>query len=248
MGLIMVCTVPFFMFVIGVILNVNIIYSAIGWILGLVVMIVIFQRLTAHPLNSLIEGKGFLCISISSNGIIDMFLLTTRPPYVENKERGIKTLYDRAKVFYMHAPKDADITEIKRGLVDKPIKHNKKAFLISYDKDDETGITYAFKQYPCMIWNASTKAFLSKDFLNSGELSNELMHMVQHIRDTTEDLNNNMRDFGRYAVELTRPKGKLWENKIFLLMMGLFVLFVVIMGIMFLPDLIGGLSTSLKMP
>lgn len=72
---------------------------------------------------------------------------------------------------------------------------------------------FALFHYPALIWNDQIKSMLTKDFLAGQEKEAFAEHNVLYLNRKMEELTSVIRDFGRYVVELTKPKSDWFQNK-----------------------------------
>lgn len=222
-------------------------YSAGGWILGALIGILLFNLLTSHALTDLIEGSGILCLTFDSTGVIDPFILKVNPPLLSNKKRGISTLFDRSMFFYLKAPQTANLYNVPPLATGETpaipsANPNFEDYIIRMPKSKQNSLTFAFKQFPCLIFNKNSETFLSKDFLCSGEESAMMKHQVLYLKRKTEELTSVMRDFARYVIELTRPQKSLMSNWLFWAAIIIFVLIIGYLAITIGPSLISGMT------
>ena len=227
----------------------NLIYPAVAWVLGLVIGAIFHNRLTAHPFTDLIEGAGVLCLTFDSTGVIDPFILKVNPPELHNKKRKMRTLFDRNMFHYIKPPRHGTLfnapdmqtlkdivtnqmPELPKGLNSIPEKSKHfDDYVMRVPKERQNQITFAFKQFPCLIYNKNSGVFLTKEFLCKGEESAMMKHQILYLKRKTEELTTVMRDFARYVVELTRPSTPFFKNWVFWIAI---VFFIIIVGFLLL--------------
>lgn len=203
------------------------------WIgFGLLVVMMIFSillsnKLLANPFSAMVEGKGLLCLNIDSTGIIKPFILKVLQPYVAGKlgNTPINDVYNRSTVLSMANP-------VKEGTIQE---ENEGGVTLRIDQEKFNQSRFGLYHYPTLIYNGQLKSLVTKDFLSEKEKSGFAEHGILYLNRKMEELTGVLRDFGRYVVELTKPKGSIFQNKWFWIVV---VVAVVILALLVAPTII----------
>jgi len=204
---------PTFLFFLFLLFGWGLFYAIIAWLVGIVVGILIFNLLTKHPVLQMLEGEGLLVLTIDSTGIIKPFICKVKPPFLEGDLEGkkVSSIFDRDTIFYMKKPEKASLRKLKKeeakNLLGDNFKEDVDYYILKYRKEDATKITYGFEHFPVLIYNKNLETFLTKDALAQVETEGIIKHLVLYLKKKTEELTAIMRDFARYVIEMTKPKG-----------------------------------------
>lgn len=209
----------------------------IAIIIMLVTMIItslLASIMIKNPFSIMLEGRGLLCFNLDSTGVIRIFNVGLQSPYVWIKQGRKKTsdVWDRSSVLMMEAPrKNTTPAEIKK----------EGGIKIELDEAGLNSARFAFQKYPVLIWNDQIKSLVTKDFLAEQEKLIFAEHGILFLNRRIEDLTSKIRDFARYVVESTRPKGNIFQN------VWVWVVIVVVIGILvllFAPALITNIGSA----
>lgn len=181
----------------AVLLSTNsLLYSVGAFTLSTLLGMVIGNVMLKNPFSQMLEGAGILTLNISSTGIIDMFISKVNQPYIENEGKGMSDIFDRETVYNMGTPTSAgELNQNQDG-----------SLTLNLSKDDYNRAKFGLIQYPVLIWNSQIKTLLTKDFLSQQEKIAFSEHSIIYQNQKLHELTNVVRDFGRYVVELTKPK------------------------------------------
>lgn len=160
--------------------------------------------LISNPFRSMLEGKGLLVFNIDSTGVIRPFNVYLNQPYVKGKlgKDEVNDVYDRAAVASLAEPgKKGGTGSWKDGKLN-----------IELDENEFNKNRFGMYQYPVLIYNSQVKSLLTKDFLSDQEKSSFAEHGVLYLNRKMEELTSIIRDFGRYVVELTKPKDNIFQK------------------------------------
>ena len=229
-ALIMAAFIPTMAFTIG-----NVFYGfwqGLGALtLFIILSVVIANLLLKNPFTSMLEGKGLLCLNIDSTGIIKPFILKVIQPYVAGKlgNDSVNDVYNRSTVYSMANPvEEGTATEEKEG-----------GITVRIDQEKFNQSRFGLYHYPTLIYNGQLKSLVTKDFLSEKEKSGFAEHGILYLNRKMEELTGVLRDFGRYVVELTKPKLGLLQNKWFwIIIIGLLIL----MALLFAKPIINSIS------
>lgn len=211
-GLFLVGFLPTLLFFLFILFGWGLFFAIIAWLVGIALGIVIFNIMTKHPILQMLEGEGLLTFTIDSTGIIKPFICKVIPPFLEGNLNGkkVSTIFDRESVFYMKKPEKAIIEKLKKEDAKKMVKDfnpDYDYYILKYEKEDATKITYGFEHFPVLIYNKNLDAFLTKDTLAQIETEGMIRHLVLYLKKKTEELTAIMRDFARYVIEMSKPRG-----------------------------------------
>ena len=199
---------------------------------GLLLSVVIGKMLLKNPFTEMLEGKGILALNIDSTGVIRPFIVGILPPYIRGKlgKEKVDDIFNRSTVLNLAAP-------VTSKTLAKPITEGEKkgGITITLDEEEYNKGRFALFHYPVVIYNQQIKSVLTKDFLSGLEKDVFAEHTVLYLNKKLEELTGVVRDFGRYVVELTKPKGSFLKSKWFFIIM---IIALVIIAIMFAPKVI----------
>lgn len=168
---------------------------------GMLAGLLVANLFLKNPFTNMMEGKGVLAIDMNSTGILRFFNLSVQLPYVRGKLSGkpIQDVFDREAVFNVEPP----------GKKEGVVKYEESGDIhIKINKDSVNKARFMALHYPCIIWNDQINSVITKDFIATQEKLGFAQHGILYMNRTMETLSANVRDFGRYIVELTKPKDK----------------------------------------
>lgn len=209
---------------------------------GLLLSVLIGFLLLKNPFSLLLEGKGILCFDICSTGIITPFIVGVNSPYIAGKVGGkdVKDVFDRKSVFSLAAP----VKNKSKAELGVPIDgEGTRGIKIVLDEVDYNKGRFALFHYPVLLWNSQVNSILTKDFLADGEKEAFAEHSVLYLNRKMEELTSVVRDFGRYVVELTKPKGSIFSNWWVWVIVGVLVVLLVVL---FAPSVINAVSGAMN--
>lgn len=204
--------------------------------IGMSVGILTANALLKNPFSDMLEGKGILVFDVNSTGILKPFIVQVAPPMVRGIIDGkeVHDTFDRSAVNMLTAP-------IKNSTAAQPITEGEKQGGIRLELDENTfnAARFALFHYPVLLYNSQLGTFLTKDFLSEQEKTSFAEHGILLLNRRMEELSRDIKNFGRYVVELTKPIGRLLQNKWFwiILLIGMGVL-----AVLFAPSLIATLK------
>jgi hypothetical protein len=214
-----------------------------AFIISLLIVVVIGSFMLKNPFQDLLEKKGLLCMNLDSTGIINFFILGLKSPYIVGRHKGeqIKDVFNRNAVLQISPPLPPEKNNSNYSTNDEATLN------VSIDKEIYNKSKFAFMQYPVLIWNSQVKSFLTKDFLSQQEKNIFAEHSVLYLNRLVEDLTSSTRDFGRYVVELTKPKTSFLQSKWFWIIL---IVGLVVIGLLFAPSIIeavrGGAESTIS--
>lgn len=200
---------------------------------GLLVGVLLANTLLKNPFSQMLEGKGILAINLDSTGILRPFTVGLEAPYVRGKvgRKWMSDIWDRSTVMSISEPrKNADKAKTNNGGIE-----------FRLDEENYNKNRFALFHYPVLIWNDQVKSFLTKDLFSKMEKGTFAEHGVLYMNRRMEELTSAIRDFGRYVVESTRPKGNLFQRPIFWVIVVVVVIGILLV-ILFLPSIIDAMG------
>jgi hypothetical protein len=175
------------------------IWAAVGLLFAsIIVAFPLANMLLKHPFRDMVEGKGILAMDINSTGIIRPFIVRVNTPYIQGKigKTQVNDIFNRESVFNMASPQvNSTGAEIKDG-----------RFMFNLDKEEFNTARFGLYTMPVLIYNSQLASFITKDFLSNKEMDVYAQHGVLYLNRKMEELSSHIRDFGRYIVEMLKPK------------------------------------------
>lgn len=172
---------------------------------GVIVGGMLCNVMIKNVFSAMLEGKGLLMINLDSTGIMKPFICNVDQPYIKaifNKKK-VNDVFDRDAVFNLNPP-------LKAGKMYKDSESNR--LLLMLDDDLFNKARFGMLQYPVLIYNDQIKSLLTKDYLSNQEKQSFAEHSVLYMNRKLEEVTSILREFGRYVVELTKPKTSIFAN------------------------------------
>lgn len=203
------------------------------WVVLLLLGAVLGNMLLKNPFSAMLEGRGILVFDISSTGIINPFIVKVNSPYIVGKvgNRVVSDVFDREAVYQLAATKKAE----KSSYYDEEGR-----LVIALTEDDYNSARFALFHYPVLIFNSQLGSIVTKDMLANTEKSAFAEHGILYLNRKVEELTAILRDFGRYVVELLKPKTNILGSWWFWLIIGGFVLLLLVL---FAPSILQAVGT-----
>lgn len=185
-----------------------------------------------NPFTAMLEGKGILCINIDSTGILNPFIVRVSPPYIKGRLHGkdVLDVFDRETVHHLAAP-------VQNSM--KGIPADDGGIRITLDNKTYNAARFAMFHYPVILYNEQIGSVITKDWLSNKEKDVFAEHTVLFLNRKMEELTSVVRDFGRYVVELLKPKSALGGSWWIWLLIGGFLL---VLAVMFGPQILAALK------
>lgn len=183
------------------------VFGGVGFWFGALVMgIPLASLILKNPFTSMLEGKGLLAMNMDSTGIVRPFIVRLKSPYIEGKlgSKKINDVFDRSTIGQLTKP-------IDKGSYATPEKEG--GLHIKLTEKEYSKARFALYHYPLIIWNEQLNSLLTKDFFSDKEKDAFAEHGVLYLNRKVEELTSAIRDFGRYAVEMTKPRSEWYKNK-----------------------------------
>lgn len=162
-----------------------------SWIAGL---------LLRHPFTKLVEGEGLGVLDVSSTGVVTPFLINLKNSEVRGRlgKIDIKGVFDRESVYQLSDPVN----------VKAPLEINKETgdITIKISNADYHRSRFALYHRPLLIYNSQIQSLLTKDYLSDKEKNTFTEYGLLYLVRKVEELSTAMLNFGRYVVEMTKPK------------------------------------------
>lgn len=171
-----------------------------------------------NPFSNMLEGAGILTLDLNSTGVIRPFLTTVNQPYVKGNIGAdqINDVYDREAVMQLAPPANTGKVTVKGN-----------SLIIEMDIEEFNRARFGLYQYPVLIYNSQLKTLLTKDMLSNDEKSSFAEHGVLYLNRKLEELTSIIRDFGRYVVELTKPKSSIFQSTWFKIAMVIAIIIII---------------------
>jgi len=234
---------PVFFFFVGI-LYLDLMVAIVLMFLGVLAGAMVSNRLTKHAFNEMMEGAGLLTLTLDSSGLIIPFITSyNKPPYIHGHLMGKETdgIYNRDLVYYLSDPKHAKHFSIEDE------EGNLHTFLELPNEEEKTDHVFSFGAFPTFIFNKNIDSYLSKDSLSTFEKDVFTKQHALYILKKTEDLTHSVRDFARYIVEQTKPRGLgLFGNPWikWIIIGGLVILLMILLGPTLMDVFTGTVSSS----
>jgi hypothetical protein len=206
--------VPAVMFIICLISGMTLFMGILFVFVMALLMMVITVIAIRHPLSSLIEGKGFLTLTLDSTGYIESFIVSPNLPFISGMfhKKKVEVMFNRDDVQYLIPPKKAGIADATMIDSNGKIIGTRKV-LIMPTETEKPDYLFSFGNYPTFIYNKVLGTFLPKSLFSDFEHNTFVKHAVMYLCKKTEELSASVRDFARYIVEQIRPHKSIWQSK-----------------------------------
>jgi len=202
-GLFLTALIPFVLFMVFIFTGWGLFWATVGWLVGVVLAVLLYRKvIVRHPLIDYLEGSGIVVKTLDSTGIIKSAIVDVNPPFIMNRKGEPIDYFDRDFVWYETIPNKRKGSFMQRG-----VKIGEQTYTIFGIPEDEfNDARFVEENYIVMMWNAPTKTFLTKEVI--GKFEKELLtnHLLLYLVEKVKELSNNIRDFARYVVEMTKPK------------------------------------------
>lgn len=208
-----------------------------------IVSFLLANMLLKNPFTEMIEGKGLLCINIDSTGVLRPFIVALNQPYIKgalDKNTPVNDVYDRSAVLQMSNP----LKTGRASLMGDKIEIDLDGEKTTLSEKEFNAARFGLWQYPVLIYNNQIKSLVTKDDLSNTEKDSFAEHGVLYLNRKLEELTSTLRDFGRYIVELTKPKGSFIGSSWFWIII---VILFIVLGLLFarpLFNVISGAASS----
>lgn len=247
---------PSFLFFYGLI-SYNFIYGMVFLFAGIFASNIAASKLMSHPQLEVLEGKGLRVLTFDSTGVMQLFLVKVRKPFMDLFLKGkVKNdVFDRNNVHYWANPKYGEMSqesktkEIKERIRDENGKIIEEK-VIGYETENEIVIKlpkkelstyhFSFESSPCLVYNGIIGELYTKELLSQLETKLFVQHLVLYLNRKVDELTSHIRDFARYVVEQTKPKPSLFSSKIVWFI--IIAVVVVMLIILFAPALMKTLN------
>jgi hypothetical protein len=203
---------------------------------GLLCGVLLANLMLKNPFIDMLEGKGIMVMNWDSTGVIRPSLVGLDPPYIRGKmgKSAISDVWNRATVAQIEAPN-------KNVIKAKKITEGENAggLKIEIDEKKYNEARFALFHWPVLIWNDQIKSLVTKDWIAAAEKETFAEHGILYMNRKMEELTSAIRDFGRYVVENTKPKGNILQSKWFWIVV---VVLIVLLIAMFIPPIVQNIS------
>jgi hypothetical protein len=171
-----------------------------GTLLSVIVFSIVAGQLLRHPFTKIVEGEGLAVFDVSSTGIVQPFLIRVAKNEVVGKlgKSNIKGVFDRESVYQLAEPVN----------VSAPLKIDEETgdVTITITNAEYHRSRFALYHRPLLLYNSQIQSLLTKDYLSDKEKNTFTEYGLLYLVRKVEELSTAMLNFGRYVVEMTRPK------------------------------------------
>lgn len=188
---------------------------------GIVFGALVGDAILQHPLLKVLEGQGNLVIDLASPGIIQFYCASVSLPWITVQNKAgmvLKRIFDRNISFNL---RDTVIpTEMKVKDGDTWIK---------IPGEEKVKMNFSLEGRPVFIMNSKLGTFVTKEFLGTLETKIMVEHLVLNLLKTIEELNQNIKDFGRYVMEQIKPQRGFDLNSPWVKVVGFIIVGIIIL-------------------
>lgn len=209
------------------------------FIVSSVVSILIASLIIKNPFTSMLEGKGLMTFHIDSTGVVRPFIMDLQQPYVKAQSGSqlIDDVYDRESVLQLSPAVQKGVFKVEET---ENAKSGDKEIHMILTSEEFNKARFQLWQYPLLIYNAQIKSLVTKEFLSQNEKQAFSEHGILYLNRKMEELTSLIRDFGRYIVELSKPKTSILKSKWFIaILIGVIVIIVGILGYPLIQQFLG---------
>lgn len=201
-------------------------WGVVCWLFMCVLMIMIGSKMLSNPFTQMLEGRGLLALNLDSTGVIGAFIVSFSKGFLEGNFRGTRVIdhFDREGTTNIAKP-------VKVG--SQLEKDEAGNFVFKITNDEISDSRFAFNQYPVLIYNEQTGAFLRKSHLSKMEKELFAYNKLIFLSKQVELLKGALLNFGRYTIDALKPKNRpdgglpTWVIIILVLVVG-FLIFMLI--------------------
>lgn len=203
------------------------------FLIGLVLILPVGVIFLKNPFSQMLEGHGLLTINLDSTGVLQVFIMGVRQPYIGGKlgKKVVEDVFDRESILHLAKPKKA--LQKAEGLPGGGLR-------IELSEDELNKGRFALYHYPVIIYNQQTGTVITKDWLGEKEKTAFAEHSILYMNRRVEELSAHVRDFGRAVVELIKP-GKNILNRWWLWAI-IFGIFIFVMLLLFGQPIMDAIS------
>lgn len=234
-GLLTVGMLPTIAYAVGIIFY-NFWIAIACFLSFLLVSVPLGALMIRNPFSRMLEGDGLLVETVDSTGIRTYFMMQFEKPYVKGKlgKNWIKGFWDREITHNLTQPVIAET---------KVVKLEDGSLQISLTKKDFNNARQGLFHWPLLTFNPMLGTFITKEMFSNLEKDSFIENLLIFLNRKTEDLTTSVRDFGRYYVELQKPKG---EGGLGIKGWGIIIIgiLLVVLGIIFAPKIMAALQGS----
>lgn len=179
-----------------------------------------------EPIIRMLEGQGYLVLSLDSAGLILPGLARPHPPWLTAifGKSEFETTFDRELVHYItnNVPTQSrEFTISKKVKVKEKVdgkdveiekEVTKKYLAYIMDADDYIKAKFSDGTRPVLLLNRVTETFYTKEFLATQEGQTYSHHLLIYQNRKLEELTKLFRDFQRYVSDQFKPMGGLLDS------------------------------------
>lgn len=190
-----------------------------SWVAGL---------LLRHTFTRLVEGEGLLVADVNSTGVVRPFLIKLANNEVRGKIGNFeaKGVFDRESVYQIAEP-----INVKAPLI---IDKETGDITIKISNEEYHRSRFVLHHWPMMFYNSQIQSFLTKDYLSDKEKNTFTEYGLLYLVRKVEELSTAMLNFGRYVVEMTKPKSDFFKSYGWIMI----IIGIVVLAILFGPAIL----------
>jgi len=221
--------------------------EALGFFaLGLIVAVVIANKMLANPFTDMLEGKGLMVLGLDSTGVIPSFIAKVKEPFLTANFNGksIVDIFDRKLIQYFRPPvhveaeKELNVTRTYTNEDGEKVTEKGDYLTIHLPLKQEAKAMFSFMHYPMLIYNKNLETFVTKEMLESKEALVFKEHLVLYLLKKVENLTDTVRDFARHVIEQSKPGllGRLFGSGAITWI--IIIAVVIVLGVLLFPIII----------
>jgi len=208
-----------------------------AFFLVIIIMFVVASFALKNPFTDYLEGKGMIAIDMTSTGILRFFNVKIFPPKIEGKigNNVIEDIWDRNVTTYMVPPSK------NQGYA---VQDKEGHWHIKVKNDEYQKAKLMADQFPVVLYNTQNNTLITKDFLNNVENNTFANHSILKLNYSVSDLNNHLRNFGRYVVDQLKPKESFLQTKVGKIAIVIVIIVLIVFLVIAAPTIIGSFKDS----
>jgi hypothetical protein len=187
---------------------------------GLVFGVLLGDAILRHPLLQVLEGEGNLIFDLSSPGVIQLYCAKVTLPWISVTTKAgltLRRIFDRNISF-----------SLRDNVIPVEGKDINGDTWIKIPGEEKVKMNFSLEGRPAFIMNSKLQTFVTKEFLGTLETKIMVEHLVLNLLKTIEELNQNIKDFGRYVMEQIRPQRGIDLNSPWIKVIGFIIVGIII--------------------
>ena len=118
-------------------------------------------------------------------------------------------------------------------------------WIIKVSNDEYNKAKMAYAQYPLLLYNTQINSLITKNYLSGTETRSFANHPILRLNHLVNDLNFNLRNFGRYLVDQLQPEKTFFKTPMGIVVIVIIVVVVIIIA-MKAPSLLSGIQNTIS--